>query len=536
MNNNIVQSFVFIEDKYKKNQIEEFINNLFKEKKSDVQLVGNEEIFQSISGEKLIRKIMECIKGDFTVVIENYHIDKVFRDSYYMYFSNQHFQVERYCKRLSFFIGKYTWNSFLNCNESEKNKLKNDFVGCCVIKPITEGFVGRTLLNPKYFLEKGSAYLRKSKYVVNIYGVALEIEAFPYRMQDRETMRCSEVTVLNLMDYYANTYNDYKSVVPSEIMAAEQRHIHERVLPSRGITYHVLTKILTDFGFSPRLYNVDAMKKDEMSGITQQEEMRRILHYYVESGIPVAVNVDPITGKGMGHSLVCIGHSNKISYDKAIKNKKIVGEGFDGQCGIINSADFYDEYIVIDDNQFPYSIRNFEKMSIYSNMQVSNISVPLYKRMFLEATHAHDIALEIIESNVWGAFKWAEGYLNGKTDIIIRLFLASSRSFKRERVASFGKESLELQLYYAKVRMPQFVWVCELYTEEGYKNGRAFGELVLDGTSALKKGIKNLIILNYPSRLYARNPDVPESNIDKCYFKIEKWCEIESYKSNLQCI
>ena len=534
---NTLLTFTHIEGSNKKEKIEQFIKTLFSSNSYEVQSVANEEIFQSISGQQIIRKIMETIPDNFTIVTEEYHIDKNYRDSYYLYFSNQHFQVERYCKRLSFLIGHYSWKNFLGIKtKDEINNMETNFVGTCVVKPVSDGVIGRTLLNPKYFIENENVYIRKSKYKVNIYGLALEIEAFPYQMQDRETMRCSEVTILNLMDYYSNSYKDYRTVVPSEIIESEQKHSHERVLPSRGITYHVLTKVLSDFGFAPRLYNLKAMRKDEMSGMNQQDEMKRLLHYYVESGIPVAVNVEPNSGKGIGHSLICVGHSATKSYEKALEKKKIVGESFDGGYGIINSADFYDKYVVIDDNQFPYEVREFEHMSIYSNMHVANIAVPLYKRMFLEAADAYDIALMIVESEKWGAFKWASEYLREEKDIIIRLFLASSRSFKRERVKEFGKQSIELQAYYAKVRMPQFVWICEMYTQDGYERKKAFGEMVLDGTSASKKGIRNIILLNYPNGLYARNPDQEETEIDKNKYTVSSWCEISAYNRNLQMI
>lgn len=532
---NSILTFTHIEGNDKKKRKEQFIKELFCSHPYETQSVASEEIFQSISGQQILRKIMNAIPFDFTIITEEYHIDKSYRDSYYMYFSNQHFQVERYCKRISFLIGHFSWVNFLGPKtEEDIKKLEDGFVGTCVIKPVSDGVIGRTLLNPRYFIVDQTVYLRKSKFKINLYGIALNIDAFPYQMQDRETMRCSEVTLLNLMDYYSNSYKDYKTVVPSEIIESEQKHSHERVLPSRGITYHILTKVLSDFGFAPRLYNVQAMRKDEMSGMSQQDEMKRLLHYYVESGIPVAVNVEPDIGKGIGHSLICIGHSATKSYDKALERKKIVGENFDGGYGIINSADFYESYVVIDDNQFPYEVREFDKMSIYSNMHVVNIAVPLYKRMFLEAADAYDIALMILESEKWGVFKWAASYLNGEKDIIIRLFLASSRSFKKERVKSFGEQSIELQAYYAKVRMPQFVWVCEIYTLEGYERKKAFGEMVLDGTSASKKGIRNIILLNYPTGLYARNPDQPEREIDDNKYIVSQWCEISTYDKNLQ--
>ena len=535
---NTIATFTHIGGNKKSEKIEQFINNLFSAHPYEVQGVASEELLNSKSGQQMLREIMESIEEDFTIIIEEYHIDKSYRDSYYLYFSNQHFQVERYCKRITFLIGCFSWSNFLGKKtEKEKKRIENALIGTCVIKPVSDGVVGRTLLNPKYFIEKDTVYIRKSKYKIHLYGMELEIEAFPYQMQDRETMRCSEVTLLNLMDYYSNTYKDYKTVVPSEIIESEQKHNHERVLPSRGITYHVLTKVLSDFGFAPRLYNVRAMKKDdETSGITQQDELKRLLHYYIESGIPVAINVEPDSRRGIGHSLICIGHCAAKSYEVALERKKIVGDGFEGKYGIINSADFYDKYVVIDDNQFPYEVREFDKMSIYSDMHVTNIAVPLYKRMFLEAADAYDIALMILESKTWGVFKWAEEYLNGEKDIVIRLFLASSRSLKKERAEEFSKSSIELQAYYARVRMPQFVWVCEIYTRNGYGRKRAFGEMILDGTSAFKKGIRNIILLNYPTGLYARNPDQPEIEIDKNKYKVKQWSEITAYSKNLQLI
>jgi hypothetical protein len=60
--------------------------------------------------------------------------------------------------------------------------------------------------------------------------------------------------------------------------------------------------------------------------------------------------------------------------------------------------------------------------------------------------------------------------------------------------------------------------------------------MVLDGTSASKKGIRNIILLNYPSGLYARNPDQSEIEIDKNKYQVKQWCEITTYGGNLQLI
>ena len=85
---NTVGTFTYIEGERKKTQIDQFINTLFDKQSYEVQNVASEEVLQSISGREILRRIMEAIKEDFTIVTEEYHIDKSYRDTYYMYFSN----------------------------------------------------------------------------------------------------------------------------------------------------------------------------------------------------------------------------------------------------------------------------------------------------------------------------------------------------------------------------------------------------------------------------------------------------------------
>jgi hypothetical protein len=526
-------SFVYIKrgDNTAKEQL---FTSLFSEIQFDKENEITSSNSDSLTGVLFINKLINKIDSDITVIIENFHIDRFYRDCYYMYFSNQHFQIERYCKRLSFFKGSISRIEMINGNKSDTNKnLNSNFIGTCVVRPISGGLIGRSLINPKYVVPKDSSYIRTSKYEVDVLGVRLEVDAFPYQMQDLETMRCSEVTIVNLMDYYSNSYNDYKTTMPSDIVALERKHNHERVLPSRGITYHQLTKILSDLGFAPRLYNIEAIPKNELSSLQQIDHMKRILHYYIASGIPVAVNVEP-KGRGVGHSLLCIGHTQKLNFEKAYAQKKYIGNSFESKNAIINSSDFYDDYVVIDDNQFPYEIQKFESLSLYSDMKVTNISVPLYKRMFLEATDAYDISISLLEHEKIGIFNLAKDYLGEEKDIVVRLFLASSRSFKNFRVESFADSCPYMSAYYSNVRMPRFVWVSEIYTVDEYrKSGKAFAELVLDGTSAAKKGARNLILYNYPYNLFARNPDQNEYTIENDTISVDDWIEIQPYSKNL---
>lgn len=504
--------FIYVTKKNRGKVIKDFCTDLFQTNLSEGRSKqGNEGI------ENELVKLLHCFPVPYTIVQEFHHIDPSFRDTYYKYFSNQHFYVKRYSKRLSFFKGRLYPKSFFEADEKKKRKLQELFMGACVINPLIKGAIGRTLIHPQFVIgdEKKPVYMRLSKFTLHIYGKKLVVNAFPYRMQDEETMRCAEVTLLNILDYYSNTYKDYRFVTPSEILESELRHNHERVLPSRGISYPILTKVLSEFGFSPRLYDTSSIDQYSLSRISQENELKRWLHYYIESGIPVAINLAPIENNESGHSVVCIGHgsSKKKLLQMAKKKKWISWENRQVCHPLINSADFFDEYAIVDDNQAVYQIRQFDNLSQYPNMKVKNIAVPLYKRMFLDAPDAATIARSILHDNeFYGIHLWCNKFLEHQEDVVVRLFMASSHSLKEFRCKSlFGEYAKEA---YAIVPMPRFVWVCELYRVSDYDNLGAFGEIVIDATSAPSRSYRSLILVHYPGMIGVRYPEQTESIFD----------------------
>lgn len=496
--------------------------------------IGETDQEKLLLGKNFLKEFLRRLPKPITIVQELYHIDRSYRDKYYMYFSNQHFVVKRYSRRLSFFLGEYDAVSYFADDEDTEKHLNEGFIGACVINPLIVGSIGRTLISPEFLFDAQikPAYVRLSEFKLNIYGRSLVVKAFPYRMQDEETMCCAEVTLLNLLEYYSNSYTDYRTVVPSEIIENEQKHSYERVLPARGITYPVLTKVLSEFGFSPRLYNISAIDSYRYSYVSQKDELKRWLHYYIESGIPVAVNLTPISIAGTAHSLVCIGHGQVKSelIKKAYKKRWIAWGDRQDTHPIINSADFYDDYVVVDDNQPVYQVRSFDNLSLFSDMKVENLAVPLYKRMFLDAPNAYTIMRSLLHSEMFGIEEWAGEFLQRGENVIIRLFMASSRSYKNYRMHTMNDAYVK-QLY-TLIPMPRFVWVCELYRMDDYKSLSAFGEVVIDATSAPNRGHRSLIMMHYPKVIAYRHPDQAEVGFDYMA-ELEEDTLFPGYQKNL---
>lgn len=530
------QVFIVVPDESGISVIKEFCETFFSNRSETDRGEPERNRHEAVSGMAELETILQALPRPYTIIQETYHIDKSYRDTYYMYFSNQHFHTDRYSRRLSFVRGIVGYESFFSMDEVEQDNIRKAFMGSCVINPVVSGAIGRTLISPQWLLGEVNlpTYIKLSKFKAHVMGKEFSVRAFPFRMQDQETMRCTEVTLLNLLEFYSNSYDDYKSVVPRDIIESEQRHSYERVLPSRGISYPVLTKVLSDFGFSPRLYNVNAIEKFHLSQISQDDELKRWLHYYIESGIPVALNLLPASGNAPGHSMVCIGHGPEKDrlINEAFRRKQIRWSKLGNCHPIINSADFFEDYVVVDDNQPVYQMRNYRQLAAYPDMRVVNIAAPLYKRMFLDAPDAASIITTLLQEEECGISEWTKDFLEENEDVIIRLFMTSCSSFK-----SFRKKTLSsiwVREVYTVIPMPRFVWVCELYRRQDYFADRpqAFGEIVIDATSGANRGRRCLIMAHYPKVILVRNPQQAESGFDEIV-KLKSDALFPGYAQNL---
>jgi len=291
---------------------------------------------------RVLYKLLENISC-LTIAIEHKYVEKVYRDSYYMHYSCKHQNYDRYCKRLFLFNGNIMQDGVFP--DYDIKFLQKEFIGTISIRPIAERKIGRSLINPYFVTDREEVYLRYAKYSVTISGVRLYINAFPYSMQDCETTTCAEITILNLLDYYSQKYSEYKYLLPSDIAEITKRNGFERSLPTKGLGYSVITKVFSEAGFYPKLYRVEALR--------EVSQFKRIMHYYIESGIPVAVGVK--IDDETRHSIVCMGHG-KINYQNI--DKKIYGiyaQDTDEYIWLIDSADLSNDYIVMDDGQEPYA-------------------------------------------------------------------------------------------------------------------------------------------------------------------------------------
>lgn len=274
--------------------------------------------------------------------------------------------------------------------------------------------------------------MRTTKFEVCLLGAEYTIDAFPFTGQDGEVMTCSETCIWEILEYFGTRYSNYRTVLPNDIITKLNSSAQERILPSEGLTFLQVSDLLKAFGFEPRLY------------------VRK-------SYIPFAMGISDSVHEE--HSVVCVGHGVPNYSLKNVTIQKV------GNLRIVDTADFHKQYVMIDDNQIPYRLEEYDHFSKNKNMEVQFLAIPLYKHIFLEA----DGALEIT-SNFFAAYAQDievmlkdMGVLRSSAEpLVTRLFLTSSRNFKKFRIKN--AQTIGEKLTYSEMNYPKFVWVCEFST------------------------------------------------------------------------
>ena len=221
--------------------------------------------------------------------------------------------------------------------------------------------------------------------------------------------------------------------------------------------------------------------------------------------------------KEIGHSMVCIGHAAKRKSIKKIDKNTIEDIPY------IDSADYFEEYIMIDDNRMPYAIDKYLDMSFYGiDTLVDVFAVPLYKRILMEAVDAKTIIYELLQFEDYNFNYFLKENssmdVSENNPVVVRIFLTSSRKYKsyRARKAKNREESV----FYAKSIYPRFLWVAEISTHKEYKKGVVYGEIVLDATTPVTGADlgygRSVILLRYFSHVgYSEEKDGMEEYTDE---------------------
>lgn len=428
------------------------------------------------------------LKEDLYCIIEYPYIDKVYRDSFYTYYSSKHYSYKRDCIRVSLFRQEINEQMFADADQHEI--LKQHYLGFFVIRPLRFAIFGRSHINPLAFRENNQSICSFDANSM-ILGVKFDSRGFPHISQDAETITCAETTIWGLMEYFGTKYPDYSPTLPSNIINTLKHVSSERQLPSIGLTMDQISYALKEFGLGTKIYAREKFV----------DEFDNILKCYIESGIPIVLGLEarPNDITESGHAVIALG---KDSSEIQRPNREMVWRKFEydkeNNTQFLYYSDLVNKIIIHDDNVAPYrsvSIEEigeyYEKDSLERQYKVTSIVVPLHRRTYLEAVLAKELTMNILKTELFG-YRFEKAF-------IFRLFLASSRSLK-EHISNLKEINATLKYRLLSIKMPKFVWCAEFYDKEGMEEKEVICLFLLDATEAThNKGIDALMFSGTPN-------------------------------------
>ncbi len=414
------------------------------------------------------------LKDTCYLVAETNYVDKVYRDSYYHYYSSKLNKYKRDCIRLSIFEGLIKDGDFKN--NRRIGFLQRQYRGFIVLRPTDPYIIGRSTISPKA-LQDNSFLSCSTTVKTTVNSLKFEVEGFPHSSQDTETITCAETTLWAIMEYFGTKYPEYKPVLPSKIIHTLERVSNERQVPSQGLNTQQMSFALKDFGFGTRIYSKEEHKND----------FNRLLSCYIESGIPLILEVtDFPRGGDIGHAMLCIGHEKVTVEEIDLLNpadlKPHLKRVTDKQnISIYDWDDVRKKFVFIDDNHPAYQKAYLDMPTPHypadwHRCNIEHFIAPLYPKIYLEAFEAKNYALEFLLNG-------PKPLLEPNTEVLIRFYLTSSRSYKDGLALNETMDS-DIRDIILETPMSKFIWIGEISNKNLMKAQRADGLIILDATEA----------------------------------------------------
>lgn len=429
-----------------------------------------------------ISHYLSAIKEDLWVYIEYPYTDKVFRDSYYNYFSSKSTDYHRHCIRIALFDSEILENDFRkNIENGNEDDLQKKYLGFFVIRPLYRP-IGRNVISPNA-LKDNNFSCSVTKFSTLINGRKLDIVGFPHLSQDTETHSCAESTIWATMEYFSHRYPEYRPVLPSEIIETLKNISYERQIPSSGLSLDFISYAIKEYGFGSKLYSLDEYPEHELNGL---------LSTYIESGIPIIVGITSKSGS-IGHAIVAIGREN-INQNKV---NNILPTSIKDSFEVLDFNYTDKDIVFIDDNYRAYqkadpkSPAEHYPTEDWKSCKISCFVVPLHKKVYLEAFGAK-IAIYSLIRNYHLTF-------NISNKSLVRYFLTSSRSYK-SIISTNQTYSEELKEIIINIALPRFIWVCELSDKSSFNNDECNGLILIDATEPNTLNTKPLILFVYENK------------------------------------
>lgn len=426
-----------------------------------------------------------------SVVLESNYICKDYRNLYSNYYSKKFTPRPVDTNRLHFF----------SCPEVAIPELllypvdyRNHYLGYSVITPVKERCLGRTIVNPYRLVNANSSnsFYLTTQFGSHINGVHFNVSGYPYIAQDRDVIVCAHSALWGVCRYLSERYPIYAEKYPFDLIQLTE-HSMGRTYPLRGMYYADYSHILSAFGAYPIIIKM----KETVTSAEYIPSAFEDLYTYVESGFPVLASFP-------NHVVSIVGHT--IDY-----NKPVTPDAHN----LIDSSAFVKQFIVVDDNFFPYKLLGSdEDPDNYGNPYQVNINslktavCPLPEKVFLSSEKARSRSLDYLK-----AYRPQIENL-GSGPYVTRLFITTGTAWKRKILDNITRIRPvdDLSFLISNINLPHFIWVLEVSPIDSYKKRMCAAVIVLDSTaseieeSLIYMRVGNMLIFRQVQREFLSSP------------------------------
>jgi len=430
-------------------------------------------------GAKLLQKGLSGYAR--SVLLEKDYVCKDYRNIYSNFYTKKFLNRPDTCSRLHFFSAP---DLKMEDIVFEAGRFQEDYLGYSVIQPLRDRCIGRTIINPrKVGLPIDRFFCLATSFKVSINGASYTVQGYPYISQSSEATVCAHSALWGVCRYLSERYSIYKELYPFDIIEMTG-HSLGRKTPYRGMTYTDYSEILSAFGCYPVIIGPLTGQK----GWRENKESFYNIYSYLESGFPVLVSYK-------GHVATIVGHTLKEDIDSNTE----YGAGY------INSFELLKEFLIVDDNFFPYQLLGHKNnpgsygdafRNTLHSLTIDSIAtavVPLPEKAFLQPDKARKLATKYLNKDgvsdkIFSTLQLLK--ISNDERLIFRIFLTSVNGFKKRKLDySLDPEGIKdaLSRFSLNLRLPHFIWVAEISPYSLYKTHRCIGEIVLDASSSFSE-------------------------------------------------
>jgi len=498
----------------------------------------------SLSADAVIAHVQSL--GAQYAIVEEPYIDKDYSADYLNFYAAAFRNHPRHTRRIHLFQSDVAPVLSQPMVEQQEALNKAGYIGFVVLRPISQGPIGRTVLK---FPDLGESLVvrpaARANFKAHLLGSALRLDgAAPFIQQDERLGSCAQASIWMAARpvHERHRRTPWHSIAEITRLATTPTDAElSRSLPagSGGLNPIHIIRALRSMGHQPLFdYFLPVPGADPDAGAsasepTAQESLAASgIIRYLDSGLPVIVALANV-GEGAGHAITAVGFV----------------EAKGGPCRTSSDYEsFVRALIVHDDQRGPYRLMPLtdddiaslpkERLLTYGSevltveKAATHMFVPLPMRVFLRADRADTVArdylesyveqagpcmLDIIAEQIPSAVPNVEAFYTLVRDgrLIRRTYLTSAGRYRHHLAKSDLAPEIKAELVVRA--LPHFVWVTELISpdvaapvDDGAR--KVIGHMVVNATSSTDPS-SDLLIVHMPHVVIHRDLDVPQDSL-----------------------